>query len=466
MAHDLDGISYELFKFLNETDRRTGELTSDREATNADASKELGRIYLAAIDTEGYVVSNDFINLQTGNTGIKLGRPLGRGGMNLVCQGSVDDLDALNLPSFFVHIYKHDLRENNGGGNIDKLRTKYMTEAKNETEKMTTKGHFDRIRSETKSVLASKFTNGKCAVRISTSNSAPIRSNMDRSVALDGLVHENLVYSAVRGYNPEGRVVQVLEYVDKAIDPNEIHSRYSAHEIVDLLKQSLSVLCLFKELGMAHRDIKPSNILVIDGKKKPKAKVADLDLMKLTDRDNSKSATVTESGMVKASLAYASPEHINDAENLDIAADICSLGLTTYKWLTGFDPLFYDPEWNNLKIAEKNMNLLEEVLQRSSKPVRPFLVDTKSNFGETKWYNIVEKDKLRRLEIELEKVIAKMIVIDRERRYKEPTEVLADIEKMLHGEKIDIGFDVHTVFGTRRSDIPTSNYKLKRWLFI
>jgi hypothetical protein len=82
-------------------------------------------------------------------------------------------------------------------------------------------------------------------------------------------------------------------------------------------------------LGIVHRDIKPSNLMLTRHRR---IKVLDFGLAKLAR------ASITNVGMVLGSPHYIAPEQIVGARDVDLRADIWSLGATFYHLVTGTPP--------------------------------------------------------------------------------------------------------------------------------
>ncbi|MBJ8344307.1 serine/threonine-protein kinase PknD [Antrihabitans sp. YC2-6] len=110
---------------------------------------------------------------------------------------------------------------------------------------------------------------------------------------------------------PPGRVIHIITETGRALD--------YAHSV-----------------GVLHRDVKPANILLADAAHPGASEwvlLADFGIAKAIDD----TAHLTKSGMLVATLVYASPEQIQGLP-LDHRADVYSLGCTLFHLLTGVPP--------------------------------------------------------------------------------------------------------------------------------
>jgi serine/threonine protein kinase len=90
--------------------------------------------------------------------------------------------------------------------------------------------------------------------------------------------------------------------------------------------------------GVIHRDLKPSNILVSAGDP-PQPKILDFGLARITEGDLALATLTSEVGLIKGTLPYMSPEQTRgDPEEIDVRADVYSLGVILYEMLSRRQP--------------------------------------------------------------------------------------------------------------------------------
>jgi serine/threonine-protein kinase len=104
----------------------------------------------------------------------------------------------------------------------------------------------------------------------------------------------------------------------------------------DIVRQAALGLQHAHEKDLVHRDVKPSNLLV--ERETGIAKVLDLGLAFLGDAFASDEEFLTPSGQVMGTADYMAPEQGLDSHQIDIRADIYSLGCTLYHLLSGKPP--------------------------------------------------------------------------------------------------------------------------------
>jgi serine/threonine protein kinase len=103
---------------------------------------------------------------------------------------------------------------------------------------------------------------------------------------------------------------------------------------VDYIAQAAEGLAHAHLRQLVHRDIKPANLLLTpDGV----VKILDLGLA-LVNQDDDASLTLLYNEKVMGTADYLSPEQAVNSHNVDLRADIYSLGCTLYFLLTGHPP--------------------------------------------------------------------------------------------------------------------------------
>jgi serine/threonine protein kinase len=156
--------------------------------------------------------------------------------------------------------------------------------------------------------------------------------------------HRNLVRATDAG-EADGVQYLAMDLVD-GINLSEMVRRcgpLSPGDACELIRQAALGLQYVHEHGLVHRDIKPSNLMVsLDGE----VKVLDLGLVLLFEGCLSP-VELTASGQVMGTADYMAPEQWVDSHQVDIRADIYSLGCTLYKLLTGKAP-FGGPEYGSV----------------------------------------------------------------------------------------------------------------------
>jgi serine/threonine-protein kinase len=191
----------------------------------------------------------------------------------------------------------------------------------------------------------------------------------------------------------------VMEYIEGTTLKRELDAgkRYEEREAVEIILQMAQAVQHAHRRGLIHRDIKPANIvLTSDGI----AKLADLGMA----RETSDAALArAEKGLTIGTPYYIAPEQIEGDEDIDVRADIYSLGATFYHLVTGRAP-FPDDDADAV---------LEAHLHKELTPPDHLNTNLSAGLGE---------------------VVEFMMAKDRRQRYQKPDELILDLECLLAGE--------------------------------
>jgi serine/threonine protein kinase len=223
----------------------------------------------------------------------------------------------------------------------------------------------------------------------------------EREAKIAAKLSHNNVVNAIDAGVVDGHYYFVMEYVEG----DTIKDYLDKHQVFaekDALRVTLAIAEALKHAqgkGLIHRDIKPENvILTADGS----VKLADLGLARIT---NDEKWGLAEAGMAIGTPYYISPEQVRGQTNIDIRADIYSLGATLYHMVTGQVPYSGDSPNDVMK-----------------KHVDPNVV-------------MVPPDHLNtRLSGGLGMVIETMMAKNRENRYQGPDDLILDIKCLQRGE--------------------------------
>ena len=160
----------------------------------------------------------------------------------------------------------------------------------------------------------------------------------DREAKIAAKLSHNNIVNAIDAGEVDGHHYFVMEYVEgstikDALDKNKVFEEKTALKIVMAVAEALKHA---HQRGLIHRDIKPENVILT---KDGNVKLADLGLARLTADEK---WAMSEAGMAIGTPYYISPEQVRGQVDVDIRADIYSLGATLYHMVTGQVP--YDGE--------------------------------------------------------------------------------------------------------------------------
>ena len=169
------------------------------------------------------------------------------------------------------------------------------------------------------------------------------------------VAHPNTVYVFGSG-EADGIPFLVSELVSGGTLADRLHTSgpLAISDAVDAILDVIAGLAAAAEVGVLHRDVKPSNCFVLrDGT----VKIGDFGVS--IPSDAQELTELTSTGVVVGTPAYCAPEQLR-GEELDIRADIYSVGATLYCLLTGHPPFRGDSA----------IQVIEHVLTSTPRPLR------------------------------------------------------------------------------------------------
>lgn len=123
-------------------------------------------------------------------------------------------------------------------------------------------------------------------------------------------------------------VMEFLEGHSLRSDLEQRHEAMTPEEYWPYLSQVAEALDFAHTMNVVHRDVKPDNIFIL---KDGRVKITDFGIARAVDFEETK---LTKTGVMLGTLAYVSPEQLQDAKNVDHRADIFSLGVVSYEALS------------------------------------------------------------------------------------------------------------------------------------
>jgi len=214
-----------------------------------------------------------------------------------------------------------------------------------------------------------------------------------------GKLHHNNIVQAIDVGEAGGYHYFVMEFVEGDTIAENLGGgkAFSEQDALDIVIQVAHALEHAHTCELVHRDVKPKNIMInSDGV----VKLADMGLAReTTDIETAES----EQGKAYGTPYYIAPEQIRGAIDIDGRADIYGLGATFYHMVTGRVPFMAD---DSAEIMKKHLR---------ERLIPPDHINTTLSSG-------------------VSEVIEVMMAKQREDRYSNATELLADLEALRKGE--------------------------------
>lgn len=232
------------------------------------------------------------------------------------------------------------------------------------------------------------------------------------------LAHPNIARILDGGTTASGLPWLAMEYVDglSLVEYCERHALDVDARLRLLRKVCDGVQEAHRHL-VVHRDLKPENILVAaDGE----PRLLDFGIARTLDAPGEGSASHALTSLTAMTPAYASPEQVRH-EPTTTRSDVYSLGVIAYQLLTGVRPY----ELAGLSPAQAERTVCET----RPRPLREAVREASLDDGE-------RKRRLARLDGDLDRIVARAMHKDVERRYGSAQELADDLQRRLDGRPV------------------------------
>ena len=219
-------------------------------------------------------------------------------------------------------------------------------------------------------------------------------ARFNREMLAIGKLEDPHIIRATDAGEADGKHFLVTEFVD-GMDLSRLVGLQGPLPIpaaCAVVRQAALGLQFIHEHGLVHRDIKPSN-LILSGK--GQVKILDLGLARLQEADTP-GEELTPSGQMMGTRDFMAPEQALSSHDVDIRADIYSLGCSLYKLLSGKAP-FSGPEYSSA---------MKKIMAHAQEPVPP----------------------LASIPVQLTAVIERMMAKEPADRFAQPAEVAHALE--------------------------------------
>lgn len=252
------------------------------------------------------------------------------------------------------------------------------------------------------------------ALKVLTADVANDQMRMQRFIqeakAASALNHPNILTIHEIGIFDSTNFI-ATEYIDGVPLRQQLNKTHlTIAEAVDIAIQVASALAEAHKSNIVHRDIKPDNIML---RRDGYVKVLDFGLAKLLEqpvirqRPDSNASTFieTEPGIVMGTVTYMSPEQARGMP-VDGRSDIWSLGIVIYEMVA------YRPPFK----GDTASDVISLILQRQLPPLERFVPSVPA---------------------ELERIIKKALVKDRDERYQTARDLFLDLKQLKQRLDVD-----------------------------
>ena len=196
--------------------------------------------------------------------------------------------------------------------------------------------------------------------------------------------------------------------------------------------------------GIIHRDLKPGNILVVPDGHQLLPRVIDFGIAKALDPDDIGTGSVTVEGQFIGTPHYMAPEQTGfTGQDVDVRADVFSLGAVLFELLVGRTPVDIDTIARAKEeggLAGLKSVLCERPAVRASVCSSRMARDTPEQCVKiARDRGLDPRGLVRALRGDLDWILLKALELDRDRRYETPLGLADDLRRYLAHEPVKAG---------------------------
>ncbi|HEY4177631.1 MAG TPA: protein kinase [Kofleriaceae bacterium] len=174
-----------------------------------------------------------------------------------------------------------------------------------------------------------------------TTNKDIVNRFFNEAKATSTIKHPGIVEVFDFGHMESGHAYLVMEFLEGETLSQRMKQRgiVPEGEAAMLMRGVCGALAAAHMKGIVHRDLKPDNIFVVpepESAMGERTKILDFGIAKLTDIGQVSSQTKT--GAVMGTPTYMSPEQCRGAGEVDLRADLYSIGCMLYELVVGRPP--------------------------------------------------------------------------------------------------------------------------------
>lgn len=240
------------------------------------------------------------------------------------------------------------------------------------------------------------------------------------------LDHPNIPAVHTLGIDEDGRPFFTMTFVRgeslaellgrRHVDP-EVARMLTHGRLMRIFLQVCSAVAYAHQRGVLHRDLKPENVMIgAFGEVRLMdwgvAKIIDVDDDEAIDSELGEAppavqvddAARTKQGAIVGTVVYAPPEQLQGAKDLDERADVYALGALAYAMLAGRPPI----------VADSVMDAVTKAVQGD---IPPLTQETA-------------------VDPALAAIVHKALALERDDRYTDVPELIADVEALLEGRTV------------------------------